>query len=220
MASQLSQDELTPYSGTPAAAAQDDALFQGDYEFGALQTSLAKVQTAWIAERSAPELLNFEMESVTDLQTRIKERQDELDELTEQGVSNAMMLHIYQMDVDRANFVLASYLRTRLAKIEKYITYIMLPDSTDERQRLSPQEKRFAAAYSELVREHFHESFLNQLPEKYRNLNERGMVEQPNLTSTCLPLCRSPLSRWGLCVASRVLLCLFTLALALPQPLV
>ena len=50
-------------------------------------------------------------------------------------------INIYKMEVERVKFVMKSYLRARLAKIERHIVYII---EKDRSELLSESEKIFA----------------------------------------------------------------------------
>lgn len=50
-------------------------------------------------------------------------------------------INIYKMEVERVKFIMKSYLRARLAKIERHIVYII---EKDRSELLSESEKIFA----------------------------------------------------------------------------
>lgn len=147
-------------------------------------SSLAVLQQAWVSERACPELLNYETAAVSDLQQRIKERQGDLDLLADSPTDSNMVLTLYQMDLDRATYILAAYLRTRLKKIERFASFIMQSDALEEKDRLSPQEQEYAKDYFELLGSHLSSAFLDHLPKRFQQLNDKGMVETPKLKGT------------------------------------
>ncbi|XP_051221932.2 DNA replication complex GINS protein SLD5 [Lolium perenne] len=90
------------------------------------------------------------------------------------------------MDLDRSLFLLRSYLRLRLQKIEKYMTYISKSD--DLLSRLSQQEQRFAKSCKENMEKHLEQSVLSKLPYGYDSVTrqslsstEDDMVPEPQL---------------------------------------
>ncbi|PRQ22893.1 putative GINS subunit, domain A protein [Rosa chinensis] len=70
------------------------------------------------------------------------------------------------MDLDRSKFLLRSYLRIRLQKIEKYIFHILA--TAKLYNRLSKQEKAFA------------KTVLLKLPNKYQSIFKQSMISEEN----------------------------------------
>lgn len=115
-----------------------------------------------------------------EVSTLLRFLQDELDELYDDG-KVSLVLNIKQMMFDRIKFSLSAYLRTRLNKIEKNINNICTPPGLNPRipstaqakqeadklfSFLSDAEKVFANQFSELLSNHFSNSFLMYLPKK------------------------------------------------------
>jgi len=91
---------------------------------------------------------------------------------------------LIQTEAERARFLLRSYLRTRLHKVEKFAAHII--GTSELRGRLSVIELSHAERYQELLRKHFDSCALSGLPENLRLLTdeERGvpsMVTRPNV---------------------------------------
>jgi len=91
---------------------------------------------------------------------------------------------LIQTEAERVKYLVRSYLRARLYKIEKYAAYILA--SPEQRTRLSVTELAHAEGYKALLESHFHASALNGLPENLRSLNEEdehglSMVSRPNV---------------------------------------
>jgi GINS complex subunit 4 len=153
------------------------------------QSPLASLRVAWVLERCAPELLPFQAAIVNDVQSSIHAAQSKIDN----DEIHRPLLSIHQMDVDRASFVLASYLRTRLAKLQKFITYYLADES--RREKLSAAELEFAQGYNQLVKAHLTESFLQDIPEQFRGFDADRNPAAPNVNRTsyfprthrCLP---------------------------------
>ena len=70
-------------------------------------------------------------------------------------------VNMQRMEVERAKFVLKSYWRTRLAKIERHLIYIY---EKDQAALLSEAEMTFVQSIWEARQTHFEESFLGQVP--------------------------------------------------------
>ena len=62
------------------------------------------------------------------------------------------MVNIYKMELERVKFIMKSYLRTRLTKIERHLVYII---EKDRSELLSEAEKIFAFNILESRKTHF-----------------------------------------------------------------
>ena len=100
------------------------------------------------------------------------------------GGKEAFASTLYQMEIDRIKYLLASYLRTRLFKIERLAAYILRNHGTT-RELLSAEEWTYAEKYLECVHGHFKACVLDQLPEMFQGLFEHGgdtdMIPKPNM---------------------------------------
>lgn len=134
---------------------------------------VVRLMRHWQDERHAPDILPFQGEVVEralqllgeqgELVLRLQTRDD-----TSEEEHFKMML--VQTEMERVKFVVRSYLRTRLYKIEKYAPYLL---STPEIQpRLSAMELAHAAKYGDLIAAQFHSAVLVNLPESMRGLTD------------------------------------------------
>uniref|UniRef100_A0A8R7PXV5 GINS subunit domain-containing protein n=1 Tax=Triticum urartu TaxID=4572 RepID=A0A8R7PXV5_TRIUA len=110
----------------------------------AATTDVELLKRAWRNEKAAPEILHFDSALVSRAREQIQLLEETLDDFTDNGVDD-LVVSLYQMDLDRTLFLLRSYLRLRLQKIEKYMAHIA--NSEDLLSRLSQQEQRFAKRY-------------------------------------------------------------------------
>ncbi|OBZ73152.1 DNA replication complex GINS protein sld5 [Grifola frondosa] len=90
---------------------------------------------------------------------------------------------LVQTEVERVKFVIRSYIRTRLHKIEKYARYISATPAMHE--RLSKAELEHAQRYARLVEYHFDQCVLQSLPPEQRSLEDNmafmpPMVPEPD----------------------------------------
>ncbi|KAJ2609186.1 GINS complex subunit [Coemansia sp. RSA 1365] len=100
------------------------------------EDDLSIMMRAWVNERNAPELLEYEGTTIENLM--------ELVDFQNQRIQSqpGVIANILKMDVDRVKYLVRSYLRTRLAKIEKYaLHYTREPRYRD---RLSQCELKYA----------------------------------------------------------------------------
>ncbi|CEG79257.1 hypothetical protein RMATCC62417_13743 [Rhizopus microsporus] len=90
---------------------------------------------------------------------------------------------IQQTEIERIKYLLRSYLRTRLFKIEKFSLHLLR--QPDVHEILSEPEYDYAQKYQELIEAHGYAAFLHQLPASQQRQDEEtpegSMVVQPNL---------------------------------------
>ncbi|MPD00971.1 DNA replication complex GINS protein SLD5 [Portunus trituberculatus] len=90
------------------------------------------------------------------------------------------------LQIDRIRYVLSSYLRVRLEKIERYAHHLLEKDAsvTDPLQAvLSPQEASYAKEYVSSMESHFQKVVLQQMPEIIRGFDAVKECVKPNLES-------------------------------------
>lgn len=93
-----------------------------------------------------------------------------------------------QMDADRVDFLIKSYCRVRLRKIEKYTQYLVSAEGEAMQGRLSAAERRFLQRYSETWTGHMDSEVIDWLPAQYRGLDnikpdyDVDMVVRPKRT--------------------------------------
>ncbi|XP_042435368.1 DNA replication complex GINS protein SLD5-like [Zingiber officinale] len=165
-------------SGTWSAEAEvDESLL-------AATTDVDLLKRAWRNEKAAPEILQFEASLVLRIREQIKLIEETVEEFVDNGVDD-LIVSLYQMDLDRSLFLLRSYLRIRLQKIEKYMIHI---SKTDLWNKLSEQEQKFTKRCIDIMEKHLNESVLERLPYGYQSIlkqsissDEDDMVPQPQL---------------------------------------
>ncbi|XP_010671758.2 DNA replication complex GINS protein SLD5 [Beta vulgaris subsp. vulgaris] len=155
-----------------------------DYESLMATSDVEHLKTAWRNEKAAPEILQFQASLVQRSREQIQLMEETIEEFTRNGF-DPLIVSVYQMDMDRAQYVLRSYLRTRLQKIEKDMIHISKTDLWD---RLSKEEQNFAKRCYENMKGYLDESVLSKLPSGYQSdlkqsnaSEEDDMVPEPNL---------------------------------------
>ncbi|XP_020113576.1 DNA replication complex GINS protein SLD5 [Ananas comosus] len=150
----------------------------------AAATDVELLKRAWRNEKAAPEILRFEAALVARAREQIQLLEETVEEFMENGVDD-LVVSLYQMDLDRTLFLLRSYLRIRLQKIEKYMIHI---SKSNLWNRLSEQEQRFAKRCTEIMEKHLEQSVLSKLPYGYQSMlkqsissEEDDMVPEPQL---------------------------------------
>ena len=81
-------------------------------------------------------------------------------------------LIIIQTEVERWKFIVRSYLRARLAKIDRYtLHYLSQPEL---QSRLSEMEVAYATRHQQMLHNHYLSSFLSSFPKQLQNLNDKA----------------------------------------------
>eukprot|EP00040_Diaphanoeca_grandis_P041818 m.263567 g.263567 ORF g.263567 m.263567 type:complete len:214 (-) comp51012_c0_seq1:36-677(-) len=142
------------------------------------------LQQAWINEKSAPEILKYATEEVDTL-LQLVEEQDVLSrEKAKENVTTQFLFNVYQMEITRIKYLIRSYLRTRLKKIERFAIHILTTDDGSLKARLSPQELLYAQGYRQSLETHMQSSCLGQLPDKFSKMDvdtkKQRMIVKPH----------------------------------------
>ncbi|KAK3181437.1 GINS complex subunit [Lecanicillium sp. MT-2017a] len=139
----------------------------------------------WIAERSAPELLQWPSDGIFErINERIKAQIEKVEDMTgDMDPKTNFALIVIQTELERYKFLVRSYLRARIAKIDKHTLHYL--SSEDLRSRLSSTELAYATRHQALLHNHYLSSFLGSFPEKLQNLNDTAgnisMIDSPDL---------------------------------------
>lgn len=150
------------------------------------ETPLQQLIRHWMNERHSPDILPNEGELLAGLLDHIRS-QSETVQLLRTDPSSSEEEHfrivLVQTEVERVKFIVRSYLRTRLFKIEKFARYIMT--SPQVQQQLSESEVEHARRFARLTDQHFYHSVLQSLPETQQTLDDQppfvpSMVTEPD----------------------------------------
>ena len=93
---------------------------------------LQRLQDAWINEKFAPDLLEHQNEVVECLLNQIAEIDQRIDSerlQRKKDQSKNFGSALYKMEVARVRFVISSYLRIRLEKIQRFVFYLLEQES-------------------------------------------------------------------------------------------
>ncbi|KAH7923223.1 GINS complex, Sld5 component, partial [Leucogyrophana mollusca] len=134
-------------------------------------------------ERHAPDILQTEEDLLSRLLDHIRS-QSETVQLLRTDPSSSEEEHfrimLVQTEVERVKFIVRSYLRTRLFKIEKFARFIMT--SPEVQQRLSESETDHARRFARLTDQHFYHSVLQSLPDSQQTLDDQPPFVPPIVT--------------------------------------
>ncbi|KAJ4721992.1 DNA replication complex GINS protein SLD5 [Melia azedarach] len=157
--------------GSAASAAAD----MEEYEMLMSTTDVELLKTAWRNEKAAPEILQFQAQLVKRAREQIQLMEETIEDFEESGL-DPLTVSLYQMDLDRAQFLLRSYLRVRLRKLEKYMLYIWKNDSLWN--RLSEPEKMFVQRCIDDMEKHLEETVLSKLPDNYQSARRQSVISE------------------------------------------
>ncbi|OHW92033.1 DNA replication complex gins protein sld5 [Colletotrichum incanum] len=155
---------------------------------------LQALTRAWVAERSAPELLEWPADGVFErVNDRIKRQIEKVEDMTgDMDPKTNFALIVIQTELERFKFLVRSYLRARIAKvppfpprarIDKHALHYL--SSSVLRARLSETELAYATRHQALLHNHYLSSFLSSFPAQLQNLNDTAgnisMIDGPDL---------------------------------------
>ncbi|KAG8228791.1 hypothetical protein J437_LFUL006670 [Ladona fulva] len=145
------------------------------------QSVLAKLEEAWMNEKFSPEILPHRTEIVDCMLEQIHQMEENLNKLKKSD----FRVVIHRMELDRIRYIITSYLRSRLEKIELYTSHILEMESKRpvEERYLSPAEYKFAQEHQSHLENHFETVVLRHMPYNIRTLDKATMSVAPNLFS-------------------------------------
>uniref|UniRef100_H2Y6P0 DNA replication complex GINS protein SLD5 n=1 Tax=Ciona savignyi TaxID=51511 RepID=H2Y6P0_CIOSA len=128
---------------------------------------LQQLEEIWMNERLSPNL----MVCRSDITDCILEQIQEMEENISKAQKNELKVSLHQLEVDRIRYMLSSYLRCRLEKIEKYASSLIKEAADGDQSRLSPEEYTFARELTSGVEAHLMSSALRLMPKNLQSLN-------------------------------------------------
>ncbi|KAI0739431.1 GINS complex Sld5 component [Daedaleopsis nitida] len=161
-------------AGRPAALPQEVAE----------ETPFQQLIRHWMNERHAPDILPGQEMLLGRLLDHITKQSSDVELLRADPDSSEeehFRIMLVQTEIERVKFVIRSYVRTRLHKIEKYAKHISITPMMHE--RLSKAELEHAQRYARLVEYHFNQSVLQSLPPQQRSLDEDVAFMPPMISA-------------------------------------
>ncbi|KAI1399962.1 GINS complex, Sld5 component [Hypoxylon fuscum] len=166
----------------------DDILREVDPTFDSIPAETRDLQAltrAWVAERSSPELLDWPRDGLFErINDQIKHQIEKIEDMTgDMDPKTNFALIVIQTELERYKYLVRSYLRARIAKIDKHTLHYL--SSPELRARLSPTELAYATRHQALLHNHYLSSFLSSFPPPLQNLNDTAgnisMIDTPDL---------------------------------------
>ncbi|XP_022094332.1 DNA replication complex GINS protein SLD5-like [Acanthaster planci] len=141
---------------------------------------LQKLEEAWLNEKFSPDLLESKSELVDCMLEQIQQMESNISRCKK----GDFRIIVHKMEIDRIRYILSSYLRIRLGKIEKYFHNILKKEAArkdDEPSRLSQEEFAFAKEFAENTDNHFKSVALRHMPPNLQALEQDKRAPKPNL---------------------------------------
>lgn len=138
------------------------------------------LETAWTNEMCAPELLQHQTDMLELMLSQVAHMEEQMKDLDK----NDFRFVVHQMELERIRYIMSSYLRCRLQKIETFTQYILNRDTEldEAAKRLSPEEAKYAQDFAHHVDEYFNKVATQYMPNQQRGEAEQRLV-LPNLMS-------------------------------------
>jgi GINS complex subunit 4 len=136
-------------------------------------TELNTLLVAWINEKTSPELLQFQELFLLVLR-KLESQAEILNDMSQER-------SILELEISRLQYIIKSYFRKRLEKIERYAFYYEFNESF----KLSMQEHVYLKEYLVITREYILESGLETFPKALHAFDDfvgdLNMISSPNL---------------------------------------
>lgn len=137
-----------------------------------------KLLEAWLNEKFSPELLETRIELIECMLVQVKELENSLSS-KDKDLSTVLQ----KIELERVKFVISSFLRERLEKIEGNVIHVLEDEAGTENPKLSPDELNFAKSFADNMEKHFNKLALQQMPSNMQTLEQKKNTPRPNLDS-------------------------------------
>ncbi|CAH2275134.1 DNA replication complex GINS SLD5 [Pelobates cultripes] len=141
-----------------------------------------KLEEAWLNEKFAPELL----ESKSEIIECVMEQLNHMEQNLQRARAGDLKISFHHMEIERIRYMLSSYLRSRLIKIEKFFPHVLEKEKTrgeGEPPCLSPEEFAFAKEYTANTETLLKSVALRHMPPNLQAVDLVKLVPKPNLDS-------------------------------------
>lgn len=143
---------------------------------------IERLEQAWMNEKFAPELL----ESKCEIVECIMEQLDHMESNLRRAPKGDLKVSIHRMELERIRYVLSSYLRCRLTKIEKFFPHILEKEQArpeGQPSGLSLEELVFAKEYLANTEAYLRNVALKHMPPNLQKVDLLRAVPKPDLDS-------------------------------------
>ncbi|XP_074113295.1 DNA replication complex GINS protein SLD5 [Cotesia typhae] len=142
---------------------------------------LEELTQAWQNEKASPEILKHMSDHVDGLLEHITCMEVNIESLHKDD----LRVTIHRMEIDRIRYLITSYLRTRLEKIELYAIDIIKEEAkrSQNNRYLSDNELQFAKDWTTNMETLLKSVVLQHLPGNFQELEIDKLTVKPNLNS-------------------------------------
>ncbi|AQZ09372.1 SLD5 (YDR489W) [Zygosaccharomyces parabailii] len=155
----------------------------------------------WRNERCAPELLPYPFLLMSRMLRRVQEQMEHIENLSmgflqesseapsDGHSNNKLQLLCMEAELERVKFVIRSYLRCRLSKVDKYMLYLRQLQGDNNsaiplNELLSSHELEYHERHSAILLKLLNESILKHMPPELQAINDTegsvSMVDEPD----------------------------------------
>lgn len=164
---------------------QSSSQEESELELTAFEV-IQRLEKAWMNEHFAPELLEPQIEVVECLFEQIKTTEENLEQLDR----GHFAIPIHKMELARVRFMIASYLRLRLQKIQHYVHFLSKRSDDEINSKLTTEEATYLRSYKANIDGLFKKLALDHMPGKASDFSRFGEVSssqgdppKPNLNA-------------------------------------
>lgn len=138
------------------------------------------LQNTWLNEKFAPELLPHQSDMLDLMLGQIEHMEENISQLDK----NDFRYIAHRIELERIKYIVTSYLRCRIKKIEAFTRALLEEDDQRpaDKRRMSTEERQYAEAHMALIRKHFHQIAIQHMPANLQEESAREVVT-PNLMS-------------------------------------
>uniref|UniRef100_A0A0K8RMB8 GINS complex subunit 4 n=1 Tax=Ixodes ricinus TaxID=34613 RepID=A0A0K8RMB8_IXORI len=168
----MASASLDASRGVGSAEDQDDECIS-------TEQLIEKLEEAWLNEKFSPEILPYLGDVVDCLVDQLTHMQENLQQIDK----GDFRVTIHRIELDRIQYILTSYMKIRLRKIEKHGAFILnrLRSSRSDQELLSPEELRYARAYIGSFEDYFRDVALVHMPPNLQSFSMSSTDSGPDL---------------------------------------
>ncbi|XP_029618761.1 DNA replication complex GINS protein SLD5 isoform X1 [Salmo trutta] len=146
---------------------------------------IGNLEEAWLNEKFSPELLENKSERVECVMEQLTHMEANLQRVRK----GDMKASVHRMEIDRIRYVLSSYLRSRLQKIEKFFPHVLEKEKSrveGDTSFLSPEEFAFAKEYLANTETYLKAVALKHMPPNLQTVDMLKAGEAWQVPEPCL----------------------------------
>lgn len=138
------------------------------------------MQNTWLNEKFAPELLPQQTDMLDLMLGQIVHMEENISKLDK----NDFQFIAHRIELERIKYIVTSYLRCRIKKIETFTRAILEEDNhrPPGKKRLSDDERKYAEDHMAAIKKHFHQIAIQHMPANLQEESAREVVT-PNVMS-------------------------------------